>query len=702
MKIINIDINDNIILNSIEDLSTGTIKSLNSKLKFPTGNYQNILLNFNFISPIPEEDLKLIATFLIGNNSVDVTITNIKLNNKNYRYACYIPPEVFEEPCDVALGLYGFKLDNNENLVKRMSLIPIANKVVKGSYDPNSKESVVPSPTVFEVYFNKIDNAYDEFKKDLNEINNRVKYYRLNEGMTETELLKIIESDDYAKVIDFEKGTYNFTKRIHLKSNTILNLNGSTINAVSSFFGYSDDSIVTGYDGEHDIKIIGGTINGVFAFMHNVNVEFNNVEFPDTISGHAMQIAGCKNFIIKGCTFNGSKIGTGENTEQRELIQLEPCIRAGQPYLKDENSVAYDGSGNMNILIEDNIFNKGDGTTSENYVCIGHHGDGESNQYYNENIIIRNNKFDTSKYGSINILALNNFLIEGNIFNQDINTTGANHIKLKFYNKNGIIRNNVFINGKHAIVNGTVRQQDNINIYGNKITSLETGSTGLSLQGFSNCIVSNNMFNCEKQAIYIDDPNDTSSDNLNIINNSFIIDTTNAEAKGIYLYGGDGVTIANNNVSQLVSVPFLHINNGASNYKYANNFIIKPDSKYVDDITGVSLDCSKIYNSMFNLYSGEAVYSEISEQAPTYSFNQFNTLLLTLQKNNHAGFIKSVILKPWDRRARFDPRTHELEMMIGGELHYAKFVINSNNSFSFSSDGNISLRFIEGYNEMQY
>lgn len=170
MKIINIDINDNIILNSIEDLSTGTIKSLNSKLKFPTGNYQNILLNFNFISPIPEEDLKLIATFLIGNNSVDVTITSIKVNNKTYRYACYIPPEVFEEPCDVALGLYGFKLDDNENLVKRMSLIPIDNEVVKGSYNPDSKESVVPSPTVFEVYFNKIDNAYDEFKTEIEEL----------------------------------------------------------------------------------------------------------------------------------------------------------------------------------------------------------------------------------------------------------------------------------------------------------------------------------------------------------------------------------------------------------------------------------------------------------------------------------------------------------------------------------------------------
>lgn len=209
MKIINIDINDEIILNSIEDLITGTIKSINSKLKLPTGNYQNILLNFNFISPIPEEDLKLIATFLIGNNSVDVTITSIKVNNKTYRYACYIPPEVFEEPCDVALGLYGFKLDDNENLVKRMSLIPIDNEVVKGSYDPDSKESVVPNPTVFEVYFNKIDNAYNEFNVFVQSL--KIKYFNSIDEMKSDNTLNnecMVKTLGYYSANDGGNATY--------------------------------------------------------------------------------------------------------------------------------------------------------------------------------------------------------------------------------------------------------------------------------------------------------------------------------------------------------------------------------------------------------------------------------------------------------------------------------------------------------------
>ena len=209
MKIINIDVNDEIILNNIEDLNTGTIKSINSKLKLPTGNYQNILLNFNFISPIPEEDLKLIATFLIGNNSVDVTITSIKVNNKTYLYACYIPPEVFEEPCDVALGLYGFKLDENENLVKRISLIPIANEVVKGSYNPDSKESVVPSPTVFEVYFNKIDNAYDEFNNFVQSL--KTKHFNsVAEMKADNTLIDgyVVETLGYHEVNDGGGATY--------------------------------------------------------------------------------------------------------------------------------------------------------------------------------------------------------------------------------------------------------------------------------------------------------------------------------------------------------------------------------------------------------------------------------------------------------------------------------------------------------------
>lgn len=165
MKIINIEVNDLITIKNIEDTDAGTIKSVNSTFKIPTGNYQNVLLNFDFISPKIVNDMKIVASFRIDKKeSIDIEITNINFNSKNYATACYIPPEVFVNPCKVLLGVYGFSLNKDESLKQRFSLIPVSEIVVKGSYNPDAKESIVPSPTIFEIYFNKIDKVKNDFE----------------------------------------------------------------------------------------------------------------------------------------------------------------------------------------------------------------------------------------------------------------------------------------------------------------------------------------------------------------------------------------------------------------------------------------------------------------------------------------------------------------------------------------------------------
>ncbi len=191
MKVLNIDIDSLIKIKSIEDIDTGDIKSVNSTLKIPTGNFQNILLNFNFISPKIEDDMKIVASFGIEKDkNIDVVISNINVNNKDYQTACYIPPEIFLNPCKVTLGVYGFSLNENETLKKRFSLIPISEIVVKGSYNSDSKESITPSPTIFEVYFNKIDKAKSDFElwiaekeEEINEsILEKISYLRIFEN----------------------------------------------------------------------------------------------------------------------------------------------------------------------------------------------------------------------------------------------------------------------------------------------------------------------------------------------------------------------------------------------------------------------------------------------------------------------------------------------------------------------------------------
>lgn len=179
MKIINIDVKDEIIVKNIEDVDTGEITGISSKVFVPTGNYNNIIVNFDFHNNKLCEDMNMFASFNILNGAcVDVALEKIVVKNKECEYACYIPAEVFVKECEFSLGLYGYALNEDGSLKQRVSFVSIKNEVVQGTYDPEASEGTVPSPTVFEVYFNKIKNATDIFaeKEEIDrlqeEINN--------------------------------------------------------------------------------------------------------------------------------------------------------------------------------------------------------------------------------------------------------------------------------------------------------------------------------------------------------------------------------------------------------------------------------------------------------------------------------------------------------------------------------------------------
>jgi hypothetical protein len=176
MKVIKADVNDEIIFNTIEDVDTGVIIGITSTLKLPTGNLNNILIDFNFINKRIPEELRVLANFNINEKQcIEVELRKITVGEKTYENACYIPAEVFENPCYFLLGLYGFALEGENDIKQRISLIPLKNIVVKGSYDPEATEGIVPTPTVFERYFNDVAETneemlqkYDEYTQNIN------------------------------------------------------------------------------------------------------------------------------------------------------------------------------------------------------------------------------------------------------------------------------------------------------------------------------------------------------------------------------------------------------------------------------------------------------------------------------------------------------------------------------------------------------
>ena len=162
MKIVNIDVSDQLKFKNIEETETDLIKFIKSTLEVPTDNYKSVLLNFNFISPDATlEGLNLFAIFTAKHltKPVEVVLTDIEIDNNFYKTACFIPNDVLTKTGTISLGVYGYVLNEDETLNKRISLKPISFAVIEGSYKEGAFDVTIPEPTDFEIYFAKIEKA---------------------------------------------------------------------------------------------------------------------------------------------------------------------------------------------------------------------------------------------------------------------------------------------------------------------------------------------------------------------------------------------------------------------------------------------------------------------------------------------------------------------------------------------------------------
>lgn len=185
-KVIKADVQDEIIFNTIEDVDTNIVTGITSVLTLPTGNLNNILIAFNFRNEKIPQEMRVLANFNIDEKEcIDVPLETHTVGDKVYENACYIPAEVFVKPCYFMLGLYGFALDGDDTVKQRISLIPLKNIIVKGSYEPDAKDGLIPTPTAFEVYFNNVAEVNDQMQKNLKDYNQTLenKYQEVNNNM---------------------------------------------------------------------------------------------------------------------------------------------------------------------------------------------------------------------------------------------------------------------------------------------------------------------------------------------------------------------------------------------------------------------------------------------------------------------------------------------------------------------------------------
>lgn len=170
MKIINVDVDNTIQLISLHDTDTNVTESINTKLALPTGNINTILLKFNFIKPIADQDgLHLFAIFNGKRleNGILAEIEGVNWEGEFYPNSCFVPAEVLEKRGEITLGIYGYILNDDESVKKRLSLVPITIGVVTGSYDEKATEGATPESDVFEVYFDDVQKANDLLNEKL-------------------------------------------------------------------------------------------------------------------------------------------------------------------------------------------------------------------------------------------------------------------------------------------------------------------------------------------------------------------------------------------------------------------------------------------------------------------------------------------------------------------------------------------------------
>lgn len=228
-------------------------------------------------------------------------------------------------------------------------------------------------------------------------------------------------------------GTYNITNDIPVPSNTTIQLeNGvilkkvsktgtSKLKSTTGIFALVQPSVYdisdlaySGYNGMHDIKILGpsqGTAiidnnnysAGLSIIMaHNKNVEIRNITFKNMSAGHFIELDASQNVTIANNVFTGH---TDSTQNDKEAINLDTPDKNTGGFGRGWTS--YDATANENIFIRNNTF-----TDLES--GIGTHS--YTPNKWHTNVVIEGNQFAELDHSAIRMMNWKNTTVRNNSF----------------------------------------------------------------------------------------------------------------------------------------------------------------------------------------------------------------------------------------------------------------------------------------------
>lgn len=219
--------------------------------------------------------------------------------------------------------------------------------------------------------------------------------------------------------INLPAGTYKLDTLLKVYSNTTIHMNGCklvrTENKTMLRIGQEETSY-SGYGGQHDIMIEGGTFDGggtkekVTASMirmgHGKNLSFQNMTFQNVYKTHHVELAGCSDVLFDNCTFKDFySNGSVANAANNEALQFD-VIHNATHFPKYPG---FDDTPCQNITVTNCSFSnlqRGLGTHSA-----------VAGSYF-ENMVFKNNTFTNVKGYAIVGTNYRNSIISGNRINK--------------------------------------------------------------------------------------------------------------------------------------------------------------------------------------------------------------------------------------------------------------------------------------------
>lgn len=258
-----------------------------------------------------------------------------------------------------------------------------------------------------------------------------------------------------------------------------------------------NDTYASGYDGDGNISIIGGTIDlsgdiyppeiggyGAVAltFGHSKNIILKNLTIKNGINTHYIELNSTQNATIRDCTFENMTIN---GINGYEMLQIDAESEEGFPVFG-----YYDLTTCENIIIENCKFSNGQrgiGTHSSTYDSNGY-------QILHKNVKIINCTFENMVQYGVRAESWKECIISNNII-KGIGTNGVLLIACQNIN----IKDNVIdtcesygiVGYEKTMLDSSVIKNKNINISNNIVKN--TTTAGISLHQTNYGLISNNI-----------------------------------------------------------------------------------------------------------------------------------------------------------------------------------------------------------------